>query len=115
MRRQTATPARGGRLSAAGPRDVAPAGPPGPPVPPRPLPSRAYAAYALGLLTLINLLNYIDRNVVFALFEPIKRALSLSDQQLGWLGSSYVIVLSLAALPLGVVRGLKSRRAVIGV
>jgi len=75
--------------------------------------SRAYAAYALGLLTLINLLNYTDRNVVFALFEPIKRELVLSDQQLGWLGSAYVIVLSLAALPLGVVGDLKSRRAVI--
>src|SRR2546422_5918960 len=46
------------------------------------------AVYALGLLTLINLLNYTDRNVVFALFEPIKRSLVLSDQQLGWLGSA---------------------------
>src|SRR5213076_96804 len=72
-----------------------------------------YAAYALGLLTLINLLNYTDRNVVFALFEPIKRELVLSDQQLGWLGSAYVVVLSLFALPLGVVGDLKSRRAVI--
>ncbi|HEX4601823.1 MAG TPA: MFS transporter [Gemmatimonadales bacterium] len=75
--------------------------------------SRAYAVYALGLFTLINLLNYTDRNVVFALFQPIKRALALSDQQLGWLGSAYVIVLSLAALPLGVIGDLKSRRAVI--
>ena len=64
-------------------------------------------------MTLINLLNYIDRNVVYALFEPIKRDLILSDQQLGWLGSAYVIVLSLAALPLGVLGDLKSRRAVI--
>src|SRR5205814_2476519 len=75
--------------------------------------SRAYAAYVLALLTIINLLNYTDRNVIFALFEPIKRELVLSDQQLGWLGSAYVIVLSLAALPLGVVGDLKSRRAVI--
>ena len=66
-------------------------------------------------MTLINLLNYTDRNVVFALFEPIKRELLLSDQQLGWLGSAYVIVLSLFALPLGVVGDLKSRRAVIAV
>ncbi len=64
-------------------------------------------------MALINLLNYTDRNVVFALFEPIKRELALSDQQLGWLGSAYVIVLSLAALPLGVLGDLKSRRAVI--
>ncbi len=67
----------------------------------------------MGLLTLINLLNYTDRNVIFALFEPIKRELVLSDQQLGLLGSAYVIVLSLAALPLGVLGDLKSRRAVI--
>jgi MFS family permease len=65
------------------------------------------------LLTLINLLNYTDRNVVFALFQPLKRELALTDHELGWLGSAYVIVLSLAALPLGVVGDLKSRRAVI--
>ena len=34
------------------------------------------------------------------MFEPIKRDLHLSDAQLGWLGSAYIIVLSLAALPL---------------
>ena len=75
--------------------------------------SRAYAAYVLGLLTLINLLNYLDRNVVFAVFEPIKRDLQVSDAQLGWLGSAYIIVLSLAALPLGVIGDLRSRRSVI--
>jgi MFS family permease len=75
--------------------------------------SRAYAVYALGLLTFINLLNYADRNVVFALFEPIKRDLHLTDQQLGWIGSAYVIVLSLAALPMGVIGDLRSRRGVI--
>jgi MFS family permease len=79
----------------------------------QPYGSRAYAAYALGLLTLINLLNYADRNVVFAVFEPIKHDLQLSDQQLGWIGSAYIIVLSLAALPLGVLADLRSRRAVI--
>src|SRR5438552_12393195 len=42
-----------------------------------------------------------------------ERELALTDHELGWLGSAYVIVLSLAALPLGVVGDLKSRRAVI--
>src|SRR2546430_1425628 len=78
-----------------------------------PTPSRAYAAYVLGLLTLVNLLNYLDRNVVYAVFEPIKRDLKLSDAQLGWLGSAYIVVLSLAALPLGVIGDLRSRRSVI--
>jgi MFS family permease len=65
------------------------------------------------LLTFINLLNYLDRNVVYAVFEPIKTDLHLSDAQLGWLGSAYIVVLSLAALPLGVIGDLRSRRSVI--
>src|SRR6266850_2062426 len=76
-------------------------------------PTRAYAIYVLGLLALVNLLNYLDRNVVYAVFEPIKRDLNLTDAQLGWLGSAYIIVLSLAALPLGVIGDLRSRRSVI--
>jgi MFS family permease len=72
-----------------------------------------YRWYALGLLAAINLLNYIDRNVIYALFEPIKRDLSLTDSQLGWLGSAYILVFSVAALPFGVLSDLRSRRAVI--
>jgi MFS family permease len=83
-----------------------------PPTTPDP-PTRAYSWYALGLLALINLLNYIDRNVIFALFEPIKRDLALTDSQLGWLGSAYIFVFSVAALPFGVLSDLRSRRAVI--
>lgn len=72
-----------------------------------------YRWYALGLLALINLLNYIDRNVIYALFEPIKQDLGLTDSQLGWLGSAYILVFSVAALPFGVLSDLRSRRAVI--
>lgn len=75
--------------------------------------SVTYRWYALILLSVLNLLNYLDRNVIFALFEPIKRDLSLTDVQLGWLGSAYIIVFSVAALPLGVLSDLRSRRAVI--
>jgi MFS family permease len=79
----------------------------------RPAISRHYAAYALGLLTAINLLNYLDRNVIFALFQPLKHDLGFTDTQLGWLGSAYILVYSLAALPFGVLSDLRSRRAVI--
>jgi MFS family permease len=64
-------------------------------------------------LAVINLLNYLDRNVIFALFEPIKRDLMLTDTQLGWLGSAYILVFSIAALPLGVLSDLRSRKTVI--
>ena len=84
-----------------------------PPITPPSPPTRAYSWYALGLLALINLLNYIDRNVIYALFEPIKHDLALTDSQLGWLGSAYIFVFSVAALPFGVLSDLRSRRAVI--
>ena len=83
------------------------------PSPPTRVPPTRYSWYALGLLALINLLNYIDRNVIYALFEPIKRDLALTDAQLGWLGSAYILVFSVAALPFGVLSDLRSRRAVI--
>jgi MFS family permease len=69
--------------------------------------------YALGLLAFTNLLSFINRNVIFGLFDPIKADLSISDTQLGWLASAYVLVFSLAALPFGILSDLRSRRAVI--
>jgi predicted MFS family arabinose efflux permease len=75
--------------------------------------SRRYAWYALILLAAINVLNYLDRNVIFALFDPIKRDLALTDAQLGWLGSAYILVYSVCALPFGVLSDLRSRRSVI--
>lgn len=76
-------------------------------------PSRRYAIYALALLTLINVVNYVERNAIFALFEPIKRDLGLTDTHLGWLGSAYVLVFSLAAFPVGVLSDLRGRTAMI--
>ena len=74
---------------------------------------RHYSLYALGLLAVTNLLSFVNRNVVFALFEPIKRDLALTDAQLGWLASAYLLVFSLSALPFGILSDLRSRRAVI--
>jgi MFS family permease len=76
---------------------------------------RSYSLYALGLLAATNLLSFVNRNVIFALFDPIKAELSISDAQLGWLASAYVLVFSLAALPFGILSDLRSRRAVITV
>ncbi|MGH7559624.1 MAG: MFS transporter [Gemmatimonadales bacterium] len=72
-----------------------------------------YAGYALGVLTAVNLLNYLARNAVFALFEPVKRDLALTDAHLGLLGTAYVLVFSLASVPAGVLGDLGSRRVVI--
>ena len=71
------------------------------------------SGYALGLLTVINLLNYVERNAIFALFEPLKHDLNLTDAHLGWLASAYVLIFSIASLPLGVLSDMRSRPAVI--
>jgi len=75
--------------------------------------SRAYVWYALILLSLGNLLNYLDRSVIFALFEPIKHDLRVTDTQLGWLGSVFAIVFALGSLVAGVLSDLLPRRLVI--
>jgi sugar phosphate permease len=75
--------------------------------------SRRYGYYALGLLTAVNLLSYINRNVIFALVEPVERDLGLTDFHAGWIASSYVLVYSLAVLPFGVLSDLRSRRVVL--
>ena len=72
-----------------------------------------YKWYALGLLAFLNVLSYLDRNVIFGLFEPIKAELHLTDAQLGWLGSAYVLLFSVTAFPFGLLSDLRSRRAVV--
>ena len=78
----------------------------------RPKITPAYGRYALALLTLINVVNYLERNAIFALFEPIKRDIGLTDAHLGWLASAYVLIFSLTALPVGILSDLRSRTAV---
>lgn len=53
------------------------------------------------VLTLINFLNYFDRLIVFPMFPLLKEEFSISDFQLGLLGSVFITVHSLAVLPFG--------------
>lgn len=74
-----------------------------------------YAVYALAVLCAINLLNYIDRQVMFAVFEPVKLALGFSDTQLGILGSAFIWVYLLAAPLVGPLADRYPRRDIIAV
>jgi MFS family permease len=54
---------------------------------------RRAATYALAVLTFINLFNYLDRWIVAAVVESIKRSeLALSDTQLGLVGAGFIVV-----------------------
>lgn len=56
------------------------------------------AGWGLAILTLINLFNYLDRFVVASLFESLKHStLALSDRQLGFLMSAFLVVYMMAA------------------
>jgi MFS family permease len=59
--------------------------------------SLVYRRYALGLLLAVNLLNYIDRQVLFAVFPLIKADLQVTDTQLGFLGSAFMLSYMLLA------------------
>ncbi|HSP13634.1 MAG TPA: MFS transporter [Thermoanaerobaculia bacterium] len=54
---------------------------------------RRAARYALAVLTFINLFNYLDRWIVAAVVESIKRSeLRLTDTQLGFIGAGFIVV-----------------------
>jgi len=56
------------------------------------------AGWGLAILSFINLFNYLDRFLVPALFESLKRSeLRLSDTELGLLMTSFLIVYTLTA------------------
>jgi MFS family permease len=59
--------------------------------------TRRAATYALAVLTFINLFNYLDRWVVSALLESIKKELHLSDTQLGFVATGFLVVYTLAS------------------
>jgi len=56
------------------------------------------ARYALGILTFINLFNYVDRWVVAAVVESLKKSeLHLTDTQLGLIPTGFIVVYTLTS------------------
>src|SRR3989475_10373597 len=73
------------------------------------------ARAGLAVLTLINLFNYLDRWIVAALAESMKHSeLQLSDTQLGWLMTGFIVVYMLAAPLFGSLGDTRSRTRLIG-
>jgi len=57
------------------------------------------ARWGLFVLTLVNLFNYLDRFVVSSLVESLKgpQGLGLTDAQLGWLATGFILVYMLTS------------------
>lgn len=48
-------------------------------------------AFTLCLLTGLNLFNYLDRQILAAVLTPVKTELDLSDAQLGWVSTAFML------------------------
>ena len=71
--------------------------------------------FILFVLFFINFFNYLDRQVIFPLFHDIKLEFGLTDFQLGLLGTVFMLVHSLASLPLGILADKYSRKLIISI
>jgi MFS transporter, Spinster family, sphingosine-1-phosphate transporter len=84
----------------------------------RPVPLARSSVLALSVLTLINLLNYVDRYVVSGMVPDLKAApLGLSDSQIGFLTTAFMLVYMVVAPVFGALgdRGSRTRPIAIGV
>jgi len=77
--------------------------------------ARGYARYVLGLMVAINLLNYMDRWVAASAGPSIEKDLGISDPQFGLLGTAFLLVYAIAALPFGYWGDRGKRKNVIAV
>jgi len=76
---------------------------------------KSVARTALAVLTLINLFNYLDRWIVAALAESMKHSeLRLSDTELGFLMTGFIVVYMVAAPLFGWLGDTRTRTRLIG-
>src|SRR5690348_10967747 len=76
---------------------------------------RGYARYVLAIMVGINFLNYLDRYVAASVAPSIQKELHISDSALGFLGTAFLLVYALAAVPFGLWGDRGARKTVIGV
>jgi len=69
--------------------------------------------FALTVLTFINLFNYLDRMMLSAILEPVKRDLGFSDSKLGLIGVAFVIVYTITSPIFGSLGDRKKRPPLI--
>ena len=74
--------------------------------------SRAW--YVTVLLSLCYLVSLLDRFIIGLIFDPLEREFGLGDTQLGMLhGTGFVLLYTIAALPMGRLADTRSRRNLI--
>ena len=74
-----------------------------------------YARYVLGVMLAINFLNYMDRYIPAGASPLIQKEFHLDDTQVGLIGSAFLLVYAISAVPFGYWADRGVRKTVIGV
>lgn len=76
----------------------------------------AYSWYALAVLTTVYILNFLDRQLIYILFTPMKKELAFTDLQLAIFGTtSFAIFYTVLGIPFGRLADRTVRKNMIGI
>src|SRR5581483_4370385 len=67
------------------------------------------------LMFLINVVNYLDRFVAAAVGPTLKQEFGLADSQVGLLTTAFLLVYTVAGLPLGLLADRSSRARIVAI
>jgi MFS family permease len=76
--------------------------------------NRQSAQLALAVLFAINSMNFLDRQILGAVGEDIRKEWALSDTALGTLGTAFTLIYALVGLPLGRLADKFNRTHILG-
>ena len=76
---------------------------------------KGHARYILAVMVGINFLNYLDRWVASAAAPLIQKEFTLTDFEVGLLGTAFLLVYAVAALPFGFWADRGVRKRIIGI
>src|SRR5947209_15744866 len=69
--------------------------------------------FTLCVLVGINTMNFFDRQILPAVQEKIRKDWELSDSELGWLGTAFILLYAVVGLPLGRLADLWPRKWIL--
>jgi MFS family permease len=69
--------------------------------------------FTLSVLMGINTMNFFDRQILPAVQEKIRQEWKLSDSELGWLGTAFILLYAVIGLPLGHLADVWQRRWIL--
>src|SRR6185369_9893530 len=79
------------------------------------MPKSSPLVFTFAVLLGINAMNFFDRQVLPAVQEKVRNEWNLSDTELGWLGTAFILLYAVVGLPLGRLADRWNRRWLLAV